>query len=193
MHKKLSIVITNYNEKANLRRGVLDQIKNYLSDALFPWEVIINDDGSTDGGDAIIAEFVKNNKNFHLIKSNHAGKAAGIWNGIKKAQGEIVLFTDMDQSTPLNEVEKLLPWFNDDYQVVFGSRGKMRKNFPFMRQLTSWGFRFVRGLFLLHDVVDTQCGFKALETKAAKHLFLCSRLLKAPKLFPRAGRSPPST
>lgn len=181
MKKKLSIVITNYNEKSNLRRGVLEQVNNYLQEASFPWEVVINDDGSTDGGDEIIADFAKKHPKFHLYRSNHAGKAAGIWNGIQKATGDIVLFTDMDQSTPLKEVEKLLPWFDDNYQVVFGSRGKMRKNFPLFRQFTSWGFRFVRGIFLLHDVVDTQCGFKAFEINVAKKIFPMLSVIKKPR------------
>lgn len=60
MKKKVSIVITNYNEKAKYTsRGVLEQISSYLSEAQFPWEVVINDDGSTDGGDEIIADFQK--------------------------------------------------------------------------------------------------------------------------------------
>lgn len=180
MKKKLSVIITNYNESANLKRGVLNQIKDFLSDAHFPWEVVINDDGSTDGGDKIIEDFVAKNKGFKLVRGKHAGKAAGIWNGIKHATGDIILFTDMDQSTPLKEVEKLLPWFDDNYQVVFGSRGKMRKNFPVLRQLTSWGFRFFRGFFLLHDVVDTQCGFKAMETGVAKKIFPMLEIIKKP-------------
>jgi hypothetical protein len=87
----------------------------------------------------------------------------------------------MDQSTPLKEVEKLLPWFDKDFQVVYGSRGKMRKNFPLTRQITSWGFRFVRGLFLLHDVVDTQCGFKSLDIKVAKQIFPLLEVIRSPK------------
>ncbi len=181
MKKKLSIVITNYNEKANLRRGVLDQVRNYLQKVNYNWEVIINDDGSTDGGDKIIEEFTKKNKGFKLIRSSHAGKASGIWNGIQIATGDVVLYTDMDQSTPLKEVEKLLPWFEKDkYQVVFGSRGKMRKNFPIFRQLTSWGFRLIRGIFLLRKVVDTQCGFKALDIKVAKQIFPMLETIKNP-------------
>ena len=181
MKKKLSIIITNYNEKSNLKRGVLDQVYKYLSNTSFPWEVVINDDGSTDGGDAIIEQFAKKHKNFHLVRGSHSGKAAGIWNGIKHATGDIILFTDMDQSTPLKEVEKLLPWFDDNYQVVFGSRGKMRKNFPLIRQITSWGFRFFRGIFLLHDVIDTQCGFKAMELKVAKRVFPMLEAIKKTK------------
>lgn len=171
MSPKLSIVLSNYNEHANLERGVLEQMAKYLQKAKYSWEVIINDDGSTDGGDRLIADFVRKHPGFSLIHGNHGGKAVGIWNGIQVAKGEIILYTDMDQSTPLSEVEKLLPWFEKGYDVVFGSRGKMRKNFPLSRQLASWVFRTIRGFLLLHDVVDTQCGFKAMKLSVAREIF----------------------
>jgi len=171
MTPKLSIILSNYNEHANLKRGVLDEMNSFLSTVRFDWEVIINDDGSTDGGDVIIKNFVKTHSNFRLIRGQHGGKAAGIWNGIQIAKGDIILYTDMDQSTPLSEVTKLLPWFDKDYDVVFGSRGKMRKNFPLTRQIASWAFRSIRGALLLHDVIDTQCGFKAIKLSAAKRIF----------------------
>lgn len=171
MKTKLSIIIPNYNEKENLERGVLEQTYNYLKKVSYSWEVIINDDGSTDGGDKIIENFVRKHSGYRMIKGKHGGKAAGIWNGIQAAKGEIVLFTDMDQSTPLKEVDKLLPWFEKGYDVVYGSRGKMRSNFPWYRQITSWGFRVFRGMFLLRDVDDTQCGFKALRLPLAKKIF----------------------
>lgn len=178
MKPKLSIVLSNYNEHANLERGVLDQMHRYLKGVSYPWEVIINDDGSTDGGDKIIEKYAKEHPGFKLIRGKHGGKAAGIWNGIQVATGDIVLFTDMDQSTPLPEVEKLLPWFERSFDVVFGSRGKMRKNFSPLRQVSSWAFRTFRGLLLLHDVVDTQCGFKALKTDVAKKVFPMLSVIK---------------
>ena len=171
MNIKLSVVVTNYNEKENLERGVLDQMYGYLSKVKYPWEVIINDDGSTDGGDSMIESFVKKHPGFRMIRGKHGGKAAGIWNGIREAKGEIVLFTDMDQSTPLKEVEKLLPYFDQGYDVVFGSRGQTRENFNVLRQITSWGFRTIRSMFLLRNVTDTQCGFKAFRTPLAKRIF----------------------
>jgi len=177
MKPKLSIVLSNYNEHANLERGVLEQMSGYLEKADYSWEVIINDDGSTDGGDRIIEEYISKHPGFKMIRGKHGGKAAGIWNGIQVAKGEIVLFTDMDQSTPLGEVEKLLPWFKE-YQVIFGSRGKMRKNFSPVRQIASWAFRSFRGLLLLHDVVDTQCGFKALKIEVAKKIFPMLSVIK---------------
>lgn len=168
---KLSIVIPNFNEKENLDRGVLEEVYTYLKKVSYDYEVIISDDGSTDGSREIAEAFSRSHSGFRVLPNPHGGKAKAVYAGIKAAKGEIVLFTDMDQSTPLKEVEKLLPWFDEGYTVVFGSRGKARANFPWYRQLTSWGFRFVRGLFLLRDVVDTQCGFKAFNTAVAKKIF----------------------
>jgi dolichyl-phosphate beta-glucosyltransferase len=168
---KLSIVIPNFNEKQNLDRGVLDEVYSYLKKVSYDYEVIISDDGSTDGSRELAEKFARSHQGFRVLPNLHGGKAKAVWSGIKAAKGDIVLFTDMDQSTPLKEVEKLLPWFDEGYTVVFGSRGKARANFPWYRQLTSWGFRVVRGIFLLHDVVDTQCGFKAMRTDIAKKIF----------------------
>jgi len=178
---KLSVVIPNFNEKQNLERGVLEQVYSYLKKVNFGYEVIISDDGSTDGSREIAEKFSRSHSGFKVLPNPHGGKAKAVWAGIKAAKGEIVLFTDMDQSTPLKEVEKLLPWFDEGYSVVFGSRGKARANFPWYRQLTSWGFRVVRGIFLLRDVVDTQCGFKAFNTTVAKNLFPKLSVLTKPK------------
>ncbi len=167
----VSIIVPNYNEKENLNRGVLQEMAKYLKKVKFAYEVIINDDGSTDGGEKIISEFVKKNPNFKLIYGKHGGKAAGIWNGIQHATKDIVLFTDMDQSTPLKEAEKLLPWFEKGYDVVFGSRGRARENFAWYRQLMSWGFRTFRQTLLLKKVTDTQCGFKAFRRHVATEIF----------------------
>jgi len=171
MSPKVSIIIPNYNEKENLERGVLEEVLSFLKKADFSWEVIINDDGSTDGSLKILEDFVKKHQGFKLIKGKHAGKAQGLWNGIQKAKGDIVLFTDMDQSTPLKEIKKLLPWYDKGFDVVYGSRGKSRKNSPLHRIIISWGFRTIRQIFLLKKTTDTQCGFKSLKREIALEIF----------------------
>ena len=180
---KLSIVIPNFNEKENLDRGVLTEVYNYLKGVHYDYEVLISDDGSTDGSKEIAEKFARSHQGFRVLPNPHGGKAKAVYAGIKAAKGEIVLFTDMDQSTPLKEVEKLLPWFDEGFDVVFGSRGKARENFPWYRQLTSWGFRVVRGIFLLRHVVDTQCGFKAFRTNVAKKLFPLLSVLRNQKQY----------
>lgn len=177
----ISIVIPNYNEKANLERGVLEQMDAYLQTVDFAYEVIINDDGSTDGGLQIITDFIKTHPNFQVIENSHVGKAGGIWAGIQKARGKIILFTDMDQSTPLKEIEKLLPWYEKDFDVVFGSRGGIRENFAWYRKIMSWGFRTFRQVMILPGIIDTQCGFKSLRTPIARQLFPLLEVISRPK------------
>lgn len=177
----LSVVITMYNEKENLERGVLDEVARFLRKQKYSWEVIINDDGSTDNSRELVEKFVKKHPRFKLLKSPHAGKPFGLRTGMKVAKGEIVLFTDMDQSTPINQVAKLLPHFKEGCDVVIGSRGIERKDFPWYRQLMAWGFRTGRGLFLLRGIVDTQCGFKAFKAGIVKKLFSQLQVFKESK------------
>ncbi|MEK7063941.1 MAG: glycosyltransferase [Patescibacteria group bacterium] len=171
MAPKLSIIIPNYNEKENIQTGALDQVASYLAEAPFTWEVIISDDGSTDGSRDLVETFAKKSPGFRLLRNFHGGKAAAVNAGIKAAKGEIILFADMDQSTPLKEVEKLLSFYDQGYDVVFGSRGKARKNSPLTRKAMSFFFRHFRQLFLLRNISDTQCGFKSMRSKVAKYLF----------------------
>lgn len=178
MKIKLSIVVPNYNEKENLERGVLQQMADYLKNVDYSWEVIITDDGSTDGSRELAKKFVSSHKGFRFLENKHGGKAQALYAGIKAAKGQIILYTDMDQSTPLKEVAKLLPWFDQGYDVVFGSRGIERENNNLLRQITSWGFRTVRSILLLRHVTDTQCGFKAFRAETLKRIFPHLAVLK---------------
>jgi len=171
----LSLIIPCYNEEANLKRGVLQDVANYLKKQNYSFEVIISDDGSQDQSRVLIKKFIKNNPRFKLIENPHQGKSFTIRAGIKKAKGEIVVFADMDQSTPINQIEKILPYFKKGFDVVIGSRGEKRLGFSWFRQLASNIFRFIRKAIILGEIDDTQCGFKAFKNKVAQDLF--SRLL----------------
>ncbi len=177
MKKKifLSVVIPCYNEKENLQRGVLAGVEKYLVKQDYSSEVIISDDGSTDSSLEFVERFTRRHRRFRLLKNPHSGKSFAVRSGINQARGEWVLFTDMDQSAPINQVEKLLPYFNKNNDVVIGSRGRKRLGFSFLRQLASDLFRLFRQVLLLRELIDTQCGFKAFKTKVAQDLF--SRLL----------------
>ena len=179
----LSVIIPMFNEERNLKRGVLEEIDHYLKKQDYQSEVIVSDDGSTDASLKIVDKYVKYHSRFKLLKNKHAGKPFAIKSGLAKAKGEIVLLTDMDQSASLSEIKKLLPWFEKSYDVVIGSRGKERKRFPWYRRIISWGFRFFRRVFLLREIIDTQCGFKALRQKAGKTIF------KKMQIFKQVGRA----
>jgi len=72
----------------------------------------------------------------------------------------------------------LLPWFDKGFDLVIGSRGKERERFPWYRRILSWGFRFFRRIFLLRNIIDTQCGFKVFQRKAGRVIFRKMQIFK---------------
>lgn len=166
----VSIVIPCYNEENNLKRGVLEEVFAFLKEVSFKWEVIIANDESTDNSLKIVQDFAKKHDNFRVLDLAHGGKPSAVWGGIQAAKYPLVLFTDMDQSTPLKEIKKLLP-FSEKYDVIIGSRGKDRDGNSLTRIVMSRAFLFFRRLVLLPKIIDTQCGFKMFKTEVAKKLF----------------------
>lgn len=157
---RLSIVIPSYNEERNLKKKVLEEVGDYLESLKIPFEVIIVDDGSSDKSVSLISEYIADKKNFHLIQNSHGGKANAVMTGMLKATGEIILFTDMDQATPINQIEKFIPKFEEGFDIVIGSR-QGRRGAPIIRKLSAWGFSVLRVIILGLPFKDTQCGFKA--------------------------------
>ncbi len=166
----LSVVIPSYNESENIKRGVLGAVEDYLRRKGYKHEVIIVDDGSTDDSTELLEEELLDKKNFHLIKNLHSGKAVTVMTGMLEARGDIILFTDMDQATPIRELEKLLPEFSKGFDIVIGSR-KGREGAPAVRKLMAWGFATLRTIILGLPYKDTQCGFKAFSKKAVREVF----------------------
>ncbi len=179
----LSVIIPCYNEEKNLKRGVLDEVENYLQKQRYQSEVIISDDESTDGSCQFVKNYLQKHPHFRLLENKHAGKPFAIRSGIKKANGEIILFTDMDQSTPINEFDKFLSFFEKGFEIVIGSRGQKREGASLLRLIGANVFRLIRQTLLLKNIVDTQCGFKAFKNKITEDLF--SRLL----IFKEAKRT----
>lgn len=167
----LSVIIPSYNEEENIKRGVLEQVKNYLEKKDFSWEVLISDDGSTDKSSILVKETISSWINFQLLENNHGGKPFALFQALKKARGKYVLFSDMDQSTPVSELDKLLPYVDKNYSAIIGSRGMNRKNFPLYRKIGAVVFMTVRKTFLLSDINDTQCGFKLFERTVLEKVF----------------------
>lgn len=166
----LSVVIPAYNEEHNIRTGVLDGIYDFLKDQDFIWEVIIVDDGSLDNTFPLSNQFAKKHAGFFAMKEPHRGKGGTVIAGMLKAKGERVLFTDMDQATPIDQLHKVLPKFKEGYDVVIGSR-KGREGAPIVRKLMAYGFSLLRLLILRLPYKDTQCGFKAFKKEASKKIF----------------------
>ena len=172
---------------ANLQKGVLEKVKHYLDKKKFSYEVIIVDDGSKDGSTQFIKEFLKDHPHFSLIQNPHYGKAGAVTTGMLKAKGEYALFTDMDQATPIEELDKLLP-FTKTYDIIIGSRNSQRKGAPWTRILMAKGMIFLRRVLIgFNKIKDTQCGFKLFSNKASQDLF--SKIYKIHNGFHSIGGS----
>lgn len=168
----LSIVIPSYDEIANLRKGVLEKIAVFLSKKKYQYEVIVIDDGSKDGSPEFVKRFIKHNPNFSLIENSHLGKAGAVTKGMLLAKGEYVLFTDMDQATPIEEIDNLMPYFGEKYDIVIGSRKSKRQGAPWTRLVMAKSMIALRSLIVgLNNISDTQCGFKVFRRDVSKSLF----------------------
>ncbi len=176
----LSVIIPCYDEMANLQKGVLDKIEHFLEKKKFAYEVIVVDDGSKDGSVAFLKKFIKDNPHFILIQNPHYGKAGAVTTGMLKATGSYRLFTDMDQATPIEEVNKLLPFLESkEYDIAIGSRNDVRKGAPAIRLLISKSAILLRKMIIgIREISDTQCGFKLFTSEAAETVFTKFRDLK---------------
>lgn len=165
----LSVIIPAYNEAKNIRSGSLEEVKSYLEKKSFSWEIVIVNDGSSDETRSLLDSVTNKTKNVRVIHNPHQGKAATVITGVMEAAGEIILFTDMDQATPISEFDKFISNF-DKYDIVIGSRSG-RKGAPLIRKLLAVGMVVVRSIILRLPYRDTQCGFKAFKSSAGKKVF----------------------
>ena len=156
---------------ANLQKGVLDKLEHFLNKQKFEYEVIVVDDGSDDGSVEFVEKFIKESPKFKIVENSHLGKAGAVTAGMLKAKGEYALFTDMDQATPIEELDKLLP-FAKNYDIVIGSRSSQRKGAPWTRLLMAKGMMVLRSLIVgVRGINDTQCGFKLFRKDVSENLF----------------------
>lgn len=167
----LSVIIPCFNEERNLRLGALENVSHFLAKKNYTYEVIVVDDGSTDGSRKQINIFLSDHPKFRLLTRSHKGKAGTVIAGVDEARGEYILFSDLDQATPINQIDKFLPYFEKGYDLVLGSRNSDRKGAPVTRVAMARGFMVLRNFILDLGVKDTQCGFKAFTRRAAKSIF----------------------
>ncbi|MEK7101505.1 MAG: glycosyltransferase [Patescibacteria group bacterium] len=166
----LSIVIPAYNESINFRAKVLNPVVKYLVKQKYSWEVLFVDDGSTDKTHILLEEFCQKHNGFRLIKIEHGGKASAVTAGVLAASGQVILFTDFDQSTPIYEVSKFITRHQQGGDVVTGIRTKTQ-NDTWVRKIRSWAFVKLVNIIALPEIRDSQCGFKSFTSEAAQKIF----------------------
>ncbi|MCD6114885.1 glycosyltransferase family 2 protein [bacterium] len=178
---KLSVIIPAYNEENRIPK-TLREIDKYLKEQPYEYEILVVNDGSSDNTVNIVNELKKEIPNLKLIdnKENH-GKGYVVRQGMLTALGAYRLFTDADNSTSIDQIEKMWPWFEQGYDIVIGSRdvegAKLDPPQPFIRRFIGDIFKLIRKIICgLWDVQDTQCGFKCFTAKAADDIFSLTKI-----------------
>lgn len=171
--KKISIIIPAYNEEQRLKNTVLS-INNYFNDQNF--EIIIINDGSSDNTLKLINDLQNTLINLKFVSYQiNQGKGHAVKKGIEKARGEYILFLDADNSTPIEEFQKLLKEIKNGFDIAIGSRYLPDSNIKikqsFLRITISRIGNLLIRLLLVKNIKDTQCGFKLFKNQVAKKIF----------------------
>lgn len=176
---QISVVIPAYNEAAVIRQTVRE-VAAYLDAVGLTHEIVVVDDGSTDGTVAIVRELESRLPSLRLILASHHGKGGAVKRGALEAAGEAVLFMDADHSTRIEELQKCLPWLEDGFQVVIGSRktpgAEVRVHQPPVREAMGRVFTWLTNQLLGTRVTDITCGFKCFTAEAAAEIFQLQRI-----------------
>jgi len=174
MKKKpyLSIIVPIYNE-SNRLSNIYD-IANYLKKLKIKSELIVVDDGSSDRTLEMLNDISKKLK-FRIISyGKNRGKGFAIKTGMLSASGKYRLFTDIDLSVPIEEIERFIESAQKN-SVVIGSRrktgSKILKHQPKLRELMGLFFTWLSQKVLRLNVSDFTCGLKCFEKDAAKNIF----------------------
>jgi dolichyl-phosphate beta-glucosyltransferase len=175
---ELSVVIPAYNE-AGVIRPTLEAVARHLAGRGSAGELIVVDDGSTDGTAELVRALMRGLPSLRLLEGRHRGKGSAVKQGMLAASGRIRLFMDADHSTNIGELERCLPGLRD-HDVVIGSR-KMPGSIVTVHQLPlrkAMGKVFTRltNALLGTQLSDITCGFKCFRAEAARRLFSLQRL-----------------
>lgn len=173
----LSVIIPAFNESGRIG-PTLQVIADFATLRRMPVELLVIDDGSTDGTVQLVERFDVGDAPLTvrvLRNVGNRGKGFSVRRGMLEATGLARLMADADNSTPFEEVEKLLPWIAEGYDVVIGSRDMPESHLdppqPWARRHAGRLFRAFRRRMLLPDIHDTQCGFKCFSDRAARDIF----------------------
>jgi dolichyl-phosphate beta-glucosyltransferase len=172
---RLSVVVPCYNEEQRLPRTI-EQIEQYLDGHGISYELILVDDGSSDGTRRVMDEAASRNRNARIqALPVNRGKGRALAEGVKLARGAEVLVTDADLSTPIEELEHLENALAAGAGVAIASRAvkgsSVEVSQPIYRVLMGKVFNLIVQVFLLPGIWDTQCGFKLFRADVAHPVF----------------------
>ncbi len=172
----LSVIVPAYNEAGRIT-NTLREIDKYLSKQNYQYEIIVVSDGSKDATAQVVRNLIPRIANLKLIdnKQNH-GKGFVVRQGILEAKGDYRLFSDADNSTSIDQVEKMWPEFEKGEDIVIGSRDvkgaallvPQSASRVLLGNIFNLIVQITAGLF---GIWDTQCGFKCFSKSAAQAVF----------------------
>jgi dolichyl-phosphate beta-glucosyltransferase len=171
----ISVIIPAYNEECRLP-AYLRTILDYLGQQPSSFEVIVVDDGSSDGTAAVVERFRAENGGVRLIAlPSNMGKGYAVKTGMLNASGELRLFTDADGATPITELERLKKELAEGADVAVASRafqnGSTTVQSRLHRKLIGNMFNFIVRVCAVGGIRDTQCGFKLFTADSANTVF----------------------
>lgn len=170
-----SVVIPAYNEEPRLA-ATLNSVLAYLHAQSWDAEVIVVNDGSRDRTVEIVQTFAAKDPVLRLVQNpGNRGKGYSVRNGMLQARGRIVLFTDADLSSPIEEAPRLFRALDEGADIAIGSRWLRSETQthrqPLHRQLFGRIFNVLLRIILGLPFADTQCGFKAFKRPAVDAIF----------------------
>jgi dolichyl-phosphate beta-glucosyltransferase len=177
----ISIIVPAYNEELRIT-PTLERLSAFLSAGNYRHEILVVDDGSTDGTAALIESLGGRIPNLRLVRSTpNRGKGAVVRLGMLEAHGDVRVMCDADGSMPPEELPKLLARLaTGQYEIAIGSRyapgAAANTSQPKWRVWWSRLCNKVIQRSLVPGVTDTQCGFKAFSAHAARDLFARARI-----------------
>lgn len=175
MEPTYSIVIPAYNEQSRIS-STLERVLSFVHAQGWDAEVVVVNDGSRDNTAEIVQSFAAKDPSLRLIDNpgNH-GKGYSVRNGMLRARGSIILFSDADLSSPIEESVKLFAALESGADIAIGSRWLraelQTQRQPLHRQLFGRIFNLLLRTTLGLQFADTQCGFKAFKRAAAHAIF----------------------
>ncbi len=174
----LSVVVPAYNEATRIL-ATLDAVAAHLSTKPFPWEIIVVDDGSSDGTAGLVESWARGEPRVRVESIPHAGKGWAVRHGMLAATGRLRFMCDADLAMPIAHLDDFIRRIYDGYDVVIGSReaeGARRFDEPALRHVMGRVFNWSVKAIAVRDIQDTQCGFKCFRAAAAEDLFRLQRV-----------------
>jgi dolichyl-phosphate beta-glucosyltransferase len=177
---RYSLIIPAYNESQRII-PTLTRVLSYVAEQGWDAELIIVNDGSRDDTADIIRGYASQNPMVRLIENpGNRGKGYSVRNGMLNARGELLLFSDADLSSPIEEAPNLFQAIEAGADVAIGSRWLQSElqteRQPLHRQLFGRIFNVALRIILGLKYKDTQCGFKAFTHQAAQSVFALQRI-----------------